>query len=110
MDFSLTEEQQAIRETFRSFVDDKVVPRAGEIDRAAVFPRDEFRAVRLLDVGVRPPGVAINCGPTRPFYAAMHCRIADPLHAPENAGQVHVPTARKADSAAPAFVGIASSR
>jgi butyryl-CoA dehydrogenase len=56
MDFSLTEEQQAIRDAFRRLVDDKVVPRAGEIDRAAVFPRDEFRAVGELGFfGMRYP-------------------------------------------------------
>jgi len=56
MDFSLTEEQQAVREAFRRLVDDKIVPRAGEIDRAAVFPREEFRAVGDLGFfGMRYP-------------------------------------------------------
>jgi butyryl-CoA dehydrogenase len=56
MDFSLTEEQHAIREAFRRLVDDKVAPRAGEIDRAAEFPRDEFRAVGELGFfGMRYP-------------------------------------------------------
>jgi butyryl-CoA dehydrogenase len=56
MDFSLTEEQHAIREAFRRLVDDKVAPRAREIDQAAVFPRDEFRAVGELGFfGMRYP-------------------------------------------------------
>jgi len=56
MDFSLTEEQRAIRETFRRLVDDKIAPRAREIDRAAVFPQDEFRAVGELGFfGMRYP-------------------------------------------------------
>lgn len=56
MDFSLTEEQQATREAFRRLVDDKVAPRAREIDRAAVFPQDEFRAVGDLGFfGMRYP-------------------------------------------------------
>ncbi|MEE9471695.1 MAG: acyl-CoA dehydrogenase family protein, partial [Gemmatimonadota bacterium] len=56
MDFSLTEEQQAIREAFRRLVDDKIAPRAREIDRAAVFPREEFRAVGELGFfGMRYP-------------------------------------------------------
>jgi butyryl-CoA dehydrogenase len=56
MDFSLTEEQQAIREAFRRLVDDKIAPRAHEIDRAAVFPEDEFRAVGELGFfGMRYP-------------------------------------------------------
>jgi len=56
MDFSLTEEQYATREAFRRLVDDKIAPRASEIDRAAVFPRDEFRAVGELGFfGMRYP-------------------------------------------------------
>jgi len=56
MDFSLTEEQHAIRDAFRRLVDDKVAPRAREIDRAAVFPQDEFRAVGDLGFfGMRYP-------------------------------------------------------
>ncbi len=56
MDFSLTEEQRAIRDTFRRLVDDKIAPRAREIDRAAVFPQDEFRAVGELGFfGMRYP-------------------------------------------------------
>ncbi len=56
MDFSLTEEQHATREAFRRLVDDKIAPRASEIDRAAVFPREEFRAVGDLGFfGMRYP-------------------------------------------------------
>ena len=56
MDFSLTEEQRAIQETFRRLVDEKIVPRAREIDAAAVFPREEFRAVGDLGFfGMRYP-------------------------------------------------------
>jgi len=56
MDFSLTEEQHATREAFRRLVDDKIAPRASEIDRAAVFPREEFRAVGELGFfGMRYP-------------------------------------------------------
>ncbi len=45
MEFALTEEQGAIRETFRRLVEEKIVPRAREIDAAAEFPREAFRAV-----------------------------------------------------------------
>jgi len=56
MDFSLNEEQQAIQDAFRRLVDDKIAPRAGEIDRAAVFPRKEFEAVGELGFfGMRYP-------------------------------------------------------
>jgi len=56
MDFSLTEEQRAIQETFRRLVEEKIVPRARAIDAAAVFPREEFRAVGDLGFfGMRYP-------------------------------------------------------
>ena len=56
MDYLTHEEQHAIRETFRKLVDERIVPRAGEIDRAAVFPKDEFRAVGELGFfGMRYP-------------------------------------------------------
>jgi butyryl-CoA dehydrogenase len=56
MDFSLTEEQSAIQEAFKRLVNDKVAPRAREIDQAAVFPREAFRAVGELGFfGMRYP-------------------------------------------------------
>ncbi len=56
MDFSLSEEQNAVREAFRRLVDDKIAPRAGEIDAAGEFPRAEFEAVGELGFfGMRYP-------------------------------------------------------
>src|SRR5262249_39848925 len=40
MDFSFSEEQLAIRDTIRELVQDKVAPRAAEIDEKAEYPRD----------------------------------------------------------------------
>jgi alkylation response protein AidB-like acyl-CoA dehydrogenase len=40
MDFALSPEQRQIRDTVSSFVDEEVVPRAGEIDRTDEFPAD----------------------------------------------------------------------
>src|ERR1700675_3836197 len=40
MDFELTEEQIAIRDTIRELVQDKVAPRAAEIDAKAEYPKD----------------------------------------------------------------------
>ena len=40
MDFRFSEEQLAIRETIRELVQDKVVPRAAEIDEKAEYPKD----------------------------------------------------------------------
>jgi butyryl-CoA dehydrogenase len=56
IDFALTEEQRAIRDAFRRLVDEKIMPRAGEIDAAGEFPRAEFRAVGDLGFfGMRYP-------------------------------------------------------
>jgi butyryl-CoA dehydrogenase len=63
MDFSLSEEQNAVREAFRRLVDDKIVPRAGDIDAAGEFPRAEFEAVgRLGFFGMRYPEEAGGTG------------------------------------------------
>jgi alkylation response protein AidB-like acyl-CoA dehydrogenase len=40
MDFELSEEQIAIRDTIRELVQDKVAPRAAEIDEKAEYPKD----------------------------------------------------------------------
>src|SRR5260370_5240707 len=40
MDFELTEEQVAIRDTIRELVQDRVAPRAAEIDEKAEYPKD----------------------------------------------------------------------
>src|SRR5215212_3063489 len=40
LDFDLGDTADAIRETVRSFAQDKIAPRADEIDRTNVFPRD----------------------------------------------------------------------
>jgi alkylation response protein AidB-like acyl-CoA dehydrogenase len=40
MDFSFSEEQVAIRDTIRELVQDRVAPRAAEIDETAEYPKD----------------------------------------------------------------------
>src|ERR1700736_1225191 len=40
MDFSLSEDELAIRETIRELVQDRVAPRAAEIDGKAEYPKD----------------------------------------------------------------------
>ena len=44
--FTLPEEHLALREAVRAFVDDKVVPRAAEIDETGEFPWDVYEAMR----------------------------------------------------------------
>src|SRR5256885_15532523 len=40
MDFELTAEQVAIRDTIRELVQDRVAPRAAEIDQSGEYPKD----------------------------------------------------------------------
>src|SRR5258707_1526153 len=40
MDFDLSQEQVAIRDTIRELVQDRVAPRAAEIDEKAEYPKD----------------------------------------------------------------------
>jgi len=56
IDYTLTEEQRTIQETFRRLVEEKIAPRAQVIDEAGEFPRDAFRAVGDLGFfGMRYP-------------------------------------------------------
>lgn len=56
MDFALSDDQRVIRDAFRRLVDEEIAPRAAEIDAAAEFPREAFRAVGDLGFfGMRYP-------------------------------------------------------
>jgi len=56
MDFNLTEEQQAVRETFRSFAEKEVRPQAAELDQHPRFPRELFEQAGKLGLfGMRYP-------------------------------------------------------
>ncbi len=44
--FALPEEHQALREAVRELVDDKIVPRAAEIDETSEFPWDVYEALK----------------------------------------------------------------
>ena len=44
--FALPEEHQALREAVRELVDDKIVPRAAEIDETGEFPWDVYEALK----------------------------------------------------------------
>jgi alkylation response protein AidB-like acyl-CoA dehydrogenase len=43
--FALSEEHEALREAVRALADDKIAPRAAEIDRTAQFPWDVYEAL-----------------------------------------------------------------
>jgi len=56
MDFELSQEQQAVRDTFARFCDEKIAPQAEAIDEAHEFPWELFRAVGELGLfGMRYP-------------------------------------------------------
>ncbi len=48
MDFELSEEERQIRDTFARYVDERIVPRAAEIDEAHAFPREQFDEIAAL--------------------------------------------------------------
>src|SRR6185437_515559 len=47
--FALSEEHEALREALRALADDKIAPRAAEIDRTAEFPWDVYEALVKAD-------------------------------------------------------------
>ena len=48
MNFELSEEVRQIRDTFARYVDERLVPRAAEIDEAHAFPREAFDDIGAL--------------------------------------------------------------
>ena len=56
MNFELSPEQAQIRDTFVRFCDERIIPRAAEIDEAHEFPNELFREVGALGFfGMRYP-------------------------------------------------------
>jgi alkylation response protein AidB-like acyl-CoA dehydrogenase len=48
--FALTEEHEALRESVRALADDKIAPRAAEVDRTSEFPWDVYDALVKADL------------------------------------------------------------
>jgi alkylation response protein AidB-like acyl-CoA dehydrogenase len=48
--YALPEEHQALRESVRALADEKIVPRAGDIDRNSEFPQDVYEALVKADL------------------------------------------------------------
>ena len=56
MDFDLSDEQKVVRDTFARFSDERIAPRAAEIDHSHAFPADAFRELAELGFfGMRYP-------------------------------------------------------
>ena len=47
--FALSDEHEALREAVRALADDKIAPRAADIDRTAEFPWDVYEALVKAD-------------------------------------------------------------
>jgi len=63
MDFKLNDIQVSVQQTFREFVNKRVVPKAAEIDEAKVFPRELFLEVAETGFfGMRYPESAGGTG------------------------------------------------
>ncbi len=63
MNFELNDTQKAVQQTFRKFVDEKVKPKAAEIDENKEFPQELFQEVgRLGFFGMRYPEDAGGTG------------------------------------------------
>ncbi len=48
--FALSQEHEALREAVRSLADDKIAPRAADIDRTSEFPWDVYEALVKADL------------------------------------------------------------
>lgn len=63
MDFDLSEEQQAVRDTFARFCDERIAPQAEALDEAHAFPRELFNELGTLGFfGMRYPEASGGSG------------------------------------------------
>ena len=70
MNFDLTEDQRAIRDTLARFVDQRVVPQAAALDEAKAFPRALFAELGALGLfGLRYPETVGGSGLQLPEFA-----------------------------------------
>src|SRR5438874_5474139 len=47
---NLSDEQREFRAVMRQFAEDKIAPRAAEVDRTAEYPWDNFEAIRAMEL------------------------------------------------------------
>ncbi|HUY45487.1 MAG TPA: acyl-CoA dehydrogenase family protein, partial [Streptosporangiaceae bacterium] len=61
--FALSEEHEALREAVRALADDKIAPRAAEVDESGEFPWDVHEALAKADfAAVHIPGAYGGAG------------------------------------------------
>jgi isovaleryl-CoA dehydrogenase len=84
LDFNLGEELDMMRNSLRSFVDDKILPRADEIDRTDTFPRDLWGP--LGELGLHGLTVSEEYGGVAMGYTAQAIAVEEISRASASVG------------------------
>ena len=84
LQFNLGEEIDMMRDSLRSFVDDKILPRADEIDRTDTFPRDLWEPLGAL--GLHGLTVSEEYGGVAMGYAAQAVAVEEISRASASVG------------------------
>ena len=84
LQFNLGNEIDMMRDTVRSFVDDKIMPRADEIDRTDTFPRDLWQP--LGDLGLHGLTVSEEYGGVAMGYTAQAIAVEEISRASASVG------------------------
>ena len=77
MDFDFSAEQLAIRDTIRELVQDRVAPRAAEIDQTGEYPKDIEKL--FADNGIRHVAPLVSLGEPRLVPKQLHEALRDVL-------------------------------
>ena len=84
LEFNLGEELDMMRDSLRSFVDDKILPRADEIDRTDTFPRDLWQP--LGELGLHGLTVSEEYGGVAMGYTAQAIAVEEISRASASVG------------------------
>ena len=84
LQFNLGEEIDMMRDSLRSFVDDKIMPRADEIDRTDTFPRDLWKPIG--DLGLHCLTVSEDYGGVAMGYTAQAIAVEEISRASASVG------------------------
>jgi isovaleryl-CoA dehydrogenase len=84
LQFNLGEDVDMMRDSLRSFVDDKIMPRADEIDRTDTFPRDLWKPIG--DLGLHGLTVSEEYGGVAMGYTAQAIAVEEISRASASVG------------------------
>jgi isovaleryl-CoA dehydrogenase len=84
LQFNLGEDIDMMRDSVRSFVDDKIMPRADEIDRTDTFPRDLWKPIG--DLGLHGLTVSEDYGGVSMGYTAQAIAVEEISRASASVG------------------------